>query len=491
MIYLHRKSAWLYHATNFEIDVKSLLPIYVLGAIAAPGTYSQIHAIDGVTCLYGTALDDGCLGAQPNGVKPYQNLADYQRVIFVNVVSGHGYVDGAGYVWVSSGGGCSVNATGTIDVSGGALANGVVVNEGAGCAARPMILVPPEAGGGSGGRIIPTVYQLTPHNAPITYNLPGIDYNVGYDSRLTLKDPTARGTLPPCASYSVNTVTINSNHCTLSGFDFALHDTNLMVAANLSRTVITNNNFKANSNALDSIHLSPGSCDATIKYNQFNGAALKGIGSGYNITASINSLCYSGQITIEYNYCFNVDSKCVNFGGAPTSSSILRVTEQYNVYAEIGLCRTCAHGEAEYSYSGFTSGTVYETISPWIMKFNVAFTHYYNAPTLATSEMAIEADAVNIANADVEYNYSLAPGPWAAIGANNSSRSPVTASASIYCGQQENGTNSQGTMGHNLLDYTGAYFPYNQSGGTCKASFPFISDLNAVTGHSCNASTCN
>jgi hypothetical protein len=288
-------------------------------------------------------------------------------------------------------------------------------------------------------------------------------------------------------------VTMNSSGCTLSGFDFSLHHTNLTVAGNLTGTVITNNKFEANySNRNQIVLISSGSCDVTMKYNHLDGAAKTSSGSGARLIANVNSLCYSGQITFEYNYCFDFDSKCINFAGNPSSSSTLSLTEKYNLYAQIALCRSgCAHGEAQYSYSGFTSGAVLENIQPWTMQFNVALTLYSHAPTEATSQIAIVGDAVNITNADIQYNYVLAPGPGAATGSNNSSPPPLVASGAIFCGYQENGNNTSGIMQHNYLDYTGAFFPYNPSGGTCTAAFPLISDINAVTGHSCNAAQCN
>lgn len=466
--------------------------IFLLGLMAPDLGIFQVSALS-ASCPYGTGMSDGCPGAQAHGVMPYTNFADYQKVILVNVNAGTGYTDGTGYTWTSSGGGCSINAQGTVDVIGGKLTNGLVSKEGSGCTSRPRISIPAGAGNGRGGSIVPTVYQSTPHNASTTYNLPGVDYPVGYDNTLSLRDP-AGASLPECASYdrSRSRVTIKSNNCTINGFDFTQHDTILEVAGNLTGTVITNNKFSANGNATnhENIQIDAGSCDTTIKYNQFDGGALSGTGSGHALIASINIGCYSGQVVFEYNYCFNVDSKCLNYsGGVVGTFYTVSLTERYNLYTEIGLCRSCSHGEAEYAYSGFP-GTVYETIRPWILQFNVAFTHWPEL-TLATSQIAIEADAVNIADADVEYNYVLVPGPWAATGSNNSHRAAITSSAAIYCGYQEGGNNSSGTMKHNFIDYTGAFFPYNQSGGTCNIAFPSISDVNAVTGRPCNTSACN
>ena len=473
-----------------------LFPLLLIGAgmwCILPSIHLRVQipiaaAADSTVCPYKSSLDDGCSGAQAHGIIPYPHLADFQKVIMVNVVGGRDYVDGKAYVWTSNGGGCTTAATGTVDVSGGKLTNGQITNEGAGCSARPNIPVPAAAGAGSGGRIVPTVYQLTPHNTTSTYNLPGVDYPVGYDTTMPLKDPTAGDTLPSCASYAGNFVTIKSSNCTIDGFDFSLHGINLVVASNLTGTLITNNKFAGNGNALQILQVKSGTCDVTIKYNQFDGGANGPMGSGYRLTSAILSYCYSGQIAVEYNYCFNVDSKCLFIGGGVNSPHTIQVTERFNVYSEIAICAVnCDHGEAEYSYSAYTSGIVYQTINPWIMKFNVALTSY--RPTIATAEMAIEADAVNITNADVEYNYILTPGPMAATGSRNPG--PVSMSASMYCGYQENGSNTNGVMLHNLIDYTGAYFPYNTSGGTCPSSFPSMSDFNAVTGHPCNYRSCN
>src|SRR5579872_3387493 len=163
-------------------------------------------------CPYGEFLNDGCKGAQASGIIPYPHLADYKRVVMINVVGGNGYINGNGYSWTSFGGGCSTNATGTVDVVNGALSNGQVTNEGEECTSRPTISVPAAAGAGNGGRIVATVYQLTPHNAEPAFNLPGVDYPIGYDSTLTLKDPTNRNDLPACATYKNHVVTIVSNN---------------------------------------------------------------------------------------------------------------------------------------------------------------------------------------------------------------------------------------------------------------------------------------
>ena len=93
----------------------------------------------GGSCPYASVLPDGCSGAQHHGVIVNPHLADTQTVVAINVLGGSGYTNGTGYAWTSSGGGCSSNAAGTIDVAGGALTNPVISSAGSGCTFRPTI----------------------------------------------------------------------------------------------------------------------------------------------------------------------------------------------------------------------------------------------------------------------------------------------------------------------------------------------------------------
>jgi hypothetical protein len=449
------------------------------------------------TCSQGNTLPDGCQLAQASGAIIDSHLADPQAVVALNVTPGRGYNDGT-FGWISTGGGCSRPAAGTIIVAGGLLGGArggswTISDHGAGCASRPAIFVPSEAGYGSGGRIIPSVYQKTPHNSSPPYNMPGIDYPVGYDTKLVLADPTT-AKLPTGATVSGHTVTIGGNNVTLNGYDFSLHGTTLVINGGITGCVVTNNKFKiaaAGQKDLQNILLRPGSTDCAIKYNWFDGSSVHGTGSGIpgGAIANVNVLSTSGVFTFEYNYCFLPDSKCLNFGGHPISSETLNVVEKYNYYGELGTCgAVCSHGEAEYSYSGFTSGAVFQILAPTV-QFNVAVTHMYSGPTNLASQMAVVGDAVAILGADIEYNYELSQGDQAYAGSRN--RLAEVASSAMFCGHQENGSNSGGIMAHNILDYSGAFFPYNGSGGTCARDFPNISDINAGTGNRCNPSTCN
>lgn len=440
-------------------------------------------------CLFSKTLSDGCSGAQANGSIVDSHLADPQAVVALNIEGGSGYTDGT-FTWTSRGGGCSRNATGSIRVTGGVIGNNnyMISDPGAGCRARPTILIPAGATGGRGGRITPTVYQATPHNAPSTWSVPGVDYPIGYDPTLPLKDPTAEG-LPHGISFAGDTVTVSGNNVTLNGWDFSLHATHLVVDGGTTGVVITNSKFACipgRTADLDLIHIGRGSVDVTIKYNSFDGSSTPGgcIRGGQN--AAIGSVATSGNITIEYNYCYGEDSKCVSLNGGPRSPSTLTVIEKYNFWLNFGVCgRGCSHGEAEYSYSGGTN-----QILVWTLQFNVLMSRFSARPTNNTSELAIEADGVILNSPDVEYNYALSQGNQAYTGSNNATGQ--VASASIFCGHQEGGSYSgRPIMQHNIVDYSGAFFPYNTTKGTCASDFPGISDLNAGTGNLCNTFACN
>jgi hypothetical protein len=469
------------------------------------------------TCPISTNLSDGCAQAQPNGTIFNAHFADAKSVIDLNIVGGSGYTNGT-YTWTSSGGGCTVNASGTITVASGELggaargipANYTIGTEGTGCTARPAIAIPAGAGAGTGGSITPTVYQVTPHNALTTsiannWNVPGIDYPVGYDTTLTLKDPTVGANLPSCATVAGSTVTVNSAPCTISGFDFSLHHTYLTVASNLGSTnqvVIENIHFqclRGTTTTLDLLHVGSGSQNVKIWYNTFDGGQTgpgTGLGcltSGTNgQNAAIGSVQTGGTIDIEYNYCFGEDSKCVEFNGATGSAAAVSIIESHNVWLSFGMsgCSGCSHGEAEYIYSASAN-----PVWTYTMQYNFMANQFWTGPTENTSTLAIEADGSTVNSPNVQWNYVLAMGNQSYTGNNNNNGQ--VGSGPLYCGTQTdpNVGSYTGTpvMANDIVDYSGGFFVANTTSGTCTASgnFTNIQLINAGTGNSCNASTCN
>src|SRR6185312_8231615 len=147
--------------------------------------------------------------------------------------------NGGPYAWTSTGGGCSVAATGTVTVTGGQLGGNnrgtafTITNEGSGCTSRPTISVPAGAGAGTGGSIIPTVYQLTPHNFSSVFNVPGVDYPIGYDTTLSLQDPTI-ASLPSGASFAGTTVTLSTSAISSGAYNSSTGVVTLTMSASTS-----------------------------------------------------------------------------------------------------------------------------------------------------------------------------------------------------------------------------------------------------------------
>jgi hypothetical protein len=442
------------------------------------------------TCPHSTdAIADGCATAQVHGTIVDPHLADAQAVIDLSITGGLGYTDGT-FVWVSSAGVCARAATGTVTVVEGKLGGATrgalysITDEGSGCTSRPTIAVPAGAGTGVGGSIVPTVYQLTPHNAAVVvganWSVAGVDYPVGANTTLTFKDPMTGG-LPTGCTVRGSTVTCAGSGGVLDGWDFR----NLRLVLDASEWTITNSKFRcaAGIPGLDQIRVGAGVASATIRYNTFDGGASLGRGcvSG-GLVANVRTVQTSGTLDFAYNLCLNADSKCFSVGSAGSGSLI--VNEKYNYYGEIGLCGGgCSHGEAEYSY-----GSTFQTIN-WTLEYNVAINHYYSGPTNLTSEIAQVGDDIHLVSRTA-HNYVLSQGTQAYIGNNN--EAGQVSSAPIFCGHQIDPLpgSLSGTMRDSILDYSGAFFAYNPSGGTCQSDIA-PADWNAGTGHACRPSGCN
>jgi hypothetical protein len=462
--------------------VAVLCALFLAATMASGWAHDYAAGSSGI-CPFGIALADGCSGAQANGTIVDAHLADPQAVVALNIIGGAGYTDGT-FPWMSNGGGCSSKASGQITVARGVIGNSnyTITNRGSGCTSRPTIFIPAGASGGSGGSIIPTVYQLTPHNSSPTYNLPGIDYNVGYDTTLTSADPTT-GELPSGCTFSGHTVTCGGSGGILNGWNFGTHSTRLVIGA--SGWTVSNSLFVCTHGTTtdnDQIHINSNVTSATITYNAFNGGSTLGTGCVTGgMTASIQTVQTSGTLVLTYNYCFLPDSKCFNVGSLGSGTTLV-IIEKYNFWGELGTCGGgCAHGEAEYSY-----GSASQTLN-WTLQFNVGINHFHNGPTNLTSELAQEGDSMIVVT-DTEYNYILAQGNQSYRGSRNA-RGQV-ASAPFYCGHQEGGSES-GTFANNFLDYSGAFFPFNTTSGTCSSDLTFTNNHNAGTGKSCNPSVCN
>ena len=475
-----------------------VLCLSAFGQSFSGGGWSWVPA--SASCPFGTALADGCPGAQASGITPRPAILTPQTVASVSILTGSGYNSGGPYTWTSSGGGCSVNASGTVTVTSGYLGGptGIsytISNPGSGCTSRPTISIPAGAAGGSHGSMIANVYQATPHNASTPWNMPGVDYPVGYDRTLTLKDPTVQGNLPSGATVSGNAITISSNNVTLNGFDFCGHsEATLTINANVTGYVVSNNSFCGPPANGETVDVGDGS-SGIFKYNDFNGLAVLGgagspnaTGCGGGTCGPNGSLCCGGpaSFTFEYNYCYQQDSKCFQLSGLGSGTGA--IIEKYNLFDTVGNCPSpdpCAHGEEEYQYG---SGTTAQTVS-----FNTYYNPFHcssvsdstgcpagNSENVTANSGAFQADALTINGVTMDHNVALSPGPQSTCNASNTYA--YTSSAVFYIGQQEGGTLENVTIANNYADNSGTFFVW-YTGGT---NITYSGNLDAGSGGACD-----
>jgi hypothetical protein len=439
-------------------------------------------------CPQGTALPDGCTGAPP-GQPQLPNLLDTQQVLMLNIIPGSGYADGT-YNWTTVGGG-GAGARGTVVVSGGMLGGSdsqgyAITNAGSGYTHRPIVVVS-GLSGGSGGSIKPTVYQATPHNAATPWNMPGVDYYVGIPNGTVLLDPTIQGNLPAGTRLNGSMVTITGCNVTLNGFDFTLHNTvlDVNVSGSACVTTVENSKFQANGTAFQTIAAldSLGTNGSFVfQFNDYNGLApVGGIGSGFAVNDPIQgNWSGAGTVTLMYNWFHTFDSKIIQLTGTTPASTLI---EKYNLFTDFGSCASppCAHGEAEYTYSG---GTIAYT-----GEYNTYILYFTVVPSSLTAPHAVQADDMQIDGVTDDHNVILVPGPQRTCSANNPNS--YTAAGVIYDGAQNDpnpSSLSNVTFFDNYVDGSGAFFVWyhNTQGGATINNVTWTNNVDTGTGAACN-----
>jgi hypothetical protein len=441
-------------------------------------------------CPYnvGAALADGCTGS-PAGTPQLPHLLDVQQVTALNILTGSGYTDGT-WAWSAASG----SASGTVTVIGGKLGgpNGLlytIANQGTGYLSRPTIHVPAGAGGGTGGSIVPTVYLATPHSGSTTWNMPGVDYHVGYPAGQVFKDP-AIDTLPAGAKLSGKTVTITGCNVTLDGWDFTLH--NIAVTVNVSSpgcTTTIQNSKQSAAAATGGTTIYPianlsslGAGGAFVyQYNEYDGLAAYGVagGSGYKINDALHNsnVTQNYTVTLKYNYFHNFDAKVIQISGA--TSSAPNLTEKYNLFYNFANCGTaCSHGEAEYTY--YTGGTSASIIS----QFNTYYDqHLDHVTTNNTALQAIWAENMVMTFAQDDHNVVFAQGPQATCPASGN-QIAYNSSKVIFDGAQGTGKLTNGTFSYNYIDAAGTYGAWFHQGSISTTTW--ANNFDAGTGNPCN-----
>lgn len=442
------------------------------------GLYSQ-------TCPQGVAYADGCSGAITD-TPQLPHLQDFRQVIALSILGGSGYTNGT-YTWTSTGGSCTTPASGTVTVTAGAVGGSyggsyTISNEGIGCTSKPSVAIPGGAGAGSGATITPTFY-----NGVAPWNVAGVNYAVGVSSSITLADPT---TAPPTGcTYASSFLTCTGANFNLSGFDFTLHNTNLNINASGNCT-IANNKFVPNaaSSGLWIVRVqNANTCNLTFQNNSIDGLSPIGGnpgGSGFSMNPTwILDSGGSGDITMLYNYCHNMDSKCTQISGSTLRTKTY--TEKYNLFYAFGNCATspgpCQHGEAEYTFTGTAGTNIILNES-----FNTYEVPFHNSPEDLTALQAIQGDTMNIIGGSIDHNINLAPGPQAtcpAVGSPNVTPPQLSASANFYDGFQGGGNLTNVSFFNNYMDGSSVFFNWYHTNGT---NLIFSNNIDAGGGGLCN-----
>ena len=188
---------------------------------------------------------------------------------------------------------------------------------------------------------------LSGYSVRPSWNVAGVDYNVGVSAGTVLKNPATISMAGVSVNSTNHTVTITGNNVTLSGYDFSLNGGwQVYVAGN--NDTIENCNFAVGSNGQTPISVGVNGSTAsntTIEYNTINGnQASNGIGFGL---IECNGI---GTTTIEYNSITNAYSENMVIGN--NTSSAANYVIQYNLIENAGYGFAAgAHGDWIQQYN--------------------------------------------------------------------------------------------------------------------------------------------
>ena len=188
---------------------------------------------------------------------------------------------------------------------------------------------------------------------PWAFNAPGVDYPVGYDTTLTLKDPTNQSNLPTGATYqSANhyVYLTGTQDVVLNGFDFSVANLDTKTGVGIrncltggAKFTLSNSYWKLGTAQSIGSTATPfmTTCTETttgptyILNNEFDGG-YSTVGGGANsfvvgTSGSPNVLSFSGQtiVDIEYNYVHNLSSQVFNGGAGYSGNAIYTVAHNY------------------------------------------------------------------------------------------------------------------------------------------------------------------
>lgn len=238
---------------------------------------------------------------------------------------------------------------------------------------------------------------------PWNWNAPGVDYPVGYDTTLNLKDPASGGFQTGC-SYQVHTgssywvrCSSGANNVDIEGYDFSrggAHCVSIYLDTGVTGTVtIKNNKFGYGAGECDLANNSLIRADAgssvSITNNDINEGAINT--SNAIIDVILNS-GVTGPVTVEYNRFNQSGNRAMQAN--PSGGS---VTFNYNyVYGMNCGNNTGNHGEVTISptASGSVSLNDYNTIVFDSVCSNNNTTTFYVASVVAFTNYEILGNVI-------------------------------------------------------------------------------------------------
>jgi len=168
-----------------------------------------------------------------------------------------------------------------------------------------------------------------------TWQVAGVDYDVGTPSGTKLKDPSTIKMSGVSVNTGTHTITVSSSNVTLDGYDFSLNGGwQVSVINNANNVTIQNSYFKVGSNNLMPIDADRGG-SVNVLHNTFEGGADTG--------STVNSMFYTGAgAVVEYNRFtkFPNDAIDITHDG--------NYTIQYNLFDTMGT--GAYHSDAIQTY---------------------------------------------------------------------------------------------------------------------------------------------
>ena len=195
---------------------------------------------------------------------------------------------------------------------------------------------------------IPSTQTLAEYVTRPSWNVAGVDYAVGIQSGVTLKDPGVNAANLIAAlgsgnvSFSGAMVHLNGNNLTIEGWDFSLHGGYGVEVAGDNNT-ISNNNFALGANHDSNwalVGIDQGASNTTVINNVLDGNGLRNSQIGLGLINTNGS----GTTTIEYNWIKDAYSENIVMGSYDTSG--FNLVLKYNVIENMGLgTPQGAHGD--------------------------------------------------------------------------------------------------------------------------------------------------